>query len=274
MAGIAETLENIEASYPAWAGLGLARAAEGLEERAGPAAAASMLARAPGVDYGDPRFVPALRNLVRYSHAAGSPGDFSSRLQKVLDSQPEFSSFEDIRALDLEMSGAPRESTLAVYLRALELGPRNAYALSGLGRLEAADNPEQALAYFDRAAAIDSSNPDHAMAAVRVLIDMGELDGARERLDRLLGEHPFEIDAAMTQVRLDLQQGVDTPRTLERAKRAVRFGGGADAHGLLSQVYAKRGNTEEAAEASRRAEVLRESAAAKSDSRPVEEPEA
>ena len=272
MAGISETLEKIQANHPAWTGWGLTRAAEGLEERAGPGTAARMLATAPGVDYGDPRFVPALRSLVLYSHAADMRGNLSDGLREILASQPDSGAFQDVLALDLELSGAPKESTLAVYRRALEFSPRNVYALTGLGRLEAADNPEQALAYFDRAVETDPSNPDHVMLAVQLLIDMGELDGARERLDQLLGEHPYEIDAAMTRVRLDLQQGVDDPRSLERAKRAVRFGGGVDALELLSQVYAKRGNTQKATEASRRAGVLRESAAAKSNSGLVEEP--
>jgi len=64
--------------------------------------------------------------------------------------------------------------------------------------------------------------------------------------------------AAAERARLDLERGVATPQTLERAKRAVRFGGGADALDLLSRVHARQGEPELAARAAEEARALRE----------------
>jgi hypothetical protein len=80
----------------------------------------------------------------------------------------------------------------------------------------------------------------------------------------MLLEHPFEAEAAAERARLDLERGVATARTLERARRAVRFGGGADALELLSSVHAERGEPEPAAQAAERARALREARASES----------
>ena len=50
---------------------------------------------------------------------------------------------------------------------------------------------------------------------------------------------------------------------LERARRAVRFGGGADAHELVSRAHELRGELEQAARAAERAKELREASASK-----------
>jgi hypothetical protein len=69
----------------------------------------------------------------------------------------------------------------------------------------------------------------------------------------------------MELVRLDLGRGVATPRTLERASRAARFGGGADAVELLSRVHAQLGEAELAEQSAARARSLREAQTAKAE---------
>jgi predicted Zn-dependent protease len=149
----------------------------------------------------------------------------------------------------------------AAYARALELGPGNAWALTGLGRLALGDDPEAALVFFERAAAADPSDPDPKLQAARALVAGGKPAQAAERLDALLLEHPVEAEAAAERARLDLERGIATPRTLERARRAVRFGGGADALELLGRVHAQRGEPEAATRAAERARALREARA-------------
>jgi predicted Zn-dependent protease len=171
---------------------------------------------------------------------------------------PDSSAFQEIRGLDLELSGAPADAVQAAYARAVELAPRNAQALAGLGRLAVAKDPEAAVGFFDRAAAADPSNPALKLAAARAVIAGGKSAEAEQRLDALLLEHPFEAEAAAERVRLDLERGVATPQTLERAHRAVRFGGGADALDLLSRVHALRDEPELAARATEAAKAERE----------------
>jgi hypothetical protein len=86
----------------------------------------------------------------------------------------------------------------------------------------------------------------------------GKRDEAKRRLDALLGAHPFEVDAAVLSASMDLESDSVTPRTLERARRAVRFGGGADALDLLARVHRQRGESEQADQVTARARALRE----------------
>jgi tetratricopeptide (TPR) repeat protein len=258
MAAVRDSLARIEQSHPAWAGRALAEAAQGMARRAGPAVALGILATAPGVDFDDPRYAAALRALVRFSHEAGETAATQAAFQTTLAAHPDSGVFQEIRGLDLELSGAPVEAARAAYARALELEPRNARALAGLGRLALRDDPEAALVLFDRAAAADPSDPDPKLQAARALVASGRPAQAAERLDALLLEHPVEAEAAAERARLDLERGVATTRTLERAHRAVRFGGGADELELLSRVHAQRDEPELAARAAERARALRE----------------
>jgi tetratricopeptide (TPR) repeat protein len=257
---VSDTLVQIEQSHPAQAGRALAEAAEGIAQRAGPAVALGMLAGAP-VDFKDPRYAPALRVFVRLAHEAGEAAASGAGLEAILAAHPESAAFQEIRGLELELAGAPAEAVRAAYERALELSPRNARALAGLGRLALRDDPASAVALFDRAAAADPSDPQPELQAARALVASGESDRAAARLDALLLEHPFEAGAAMERARLDLERGVASARTLERALRAVHFGGGADALDLLSQVYQQRGEPGLAQRAAERAQALREAEA-------------
>ena len=145
----------------------------------------------------------------------------------------------------------------------MELEPENARALAGLGRLALGDDPEAALAFFDRAAAANPEDPEPKLQAAKALIASGKPTHAAKRLDALLLEHPYEAEAAAERARLDLERGIATPRTLERARRAARFGGGADAFELLSRVHLERDDLELAARAAKRAQALREPQASK-----------
>lgn len=261
--GVADYLAMIQASHPGWAGRALAEAAEGLVRRGGPALAVSMLTTAPGIDFSEPRYAPALHALVRFSHQADQPAAKRAVLQTALAAHPDSGLLQAIHGLDLELSGAPEEAVQAAYARALELGPRNAWALAGLGRLALGDDPAAALDFFDRAASADPSDPELKLAAARALVAAGKPDEAAERLDALLLAHPFEAVAAAERAQLDLERGIATPATLERAQRAVRFGGGVAALELLSRVHAQRDEPELAAQAAEAARALREAPASK-----------
>jgi tetratricopeptide (TPR) repeat protein len=262
-AALTEFLAEVQRRYPARAGEALAAAAEGLNRRAGPMLALTMLTSAPGVDFNDPRYAAALRAVVLYSHRAGVTDKTRAEYQKALASQPDSSAFQEIRALDLELSGASAEAVRAAYARAVELDPANARALAALGRLAAGSDPEAALGYFDRAAAADPSDPELKLGAARALVASGKPVEAQQRLDALLLEHPLMGAAALERAQLDLEQGVATAQTLERAQRAVRFGGGAEAFDLLSRVHSQQGKPELAAKAAEEARALREAATAR-----------
>jgi tetratricopeptide (TPR) repeat protein len=236
----------------------LARAAEGAAEVAGPDAALDLLRDAPGVDYRHTSAAPVLRALVRFAHAAGSPQAAERAVEAALAAHPHSSVLHELRGQHRELADDSPESIRAAYRRAVELDPENAGALLGLGRLAVVRDPMKALEFFDRAAATDPSDPAPKLAAARVELSRGRLDEAAARLNHLLEWHPFEAEAAAELVALDLRRGATSQDTIDLARRAARFGGGADAYELLSRVYALLGQTDESNEAARRAEYLRE----------------
>ena len=89
------------------------------------------------------------------------------------------------------------------------------------------------------------------------MLASGRQQAAEERLEALLEEHPYDAEAAAQLVALQLGRGPGTERTQELARRAVRFGGGADALDLLSRVYEQQDQPERASEAASRAKALR-----------------
>ena len=107
----------------------------------------------------------------------------------------------------------------------------------------------------------DPSDPELKLRAARALVASGKPVQAAERLDALLLAHPFEAEAAAERARLDLERDIATVETLERARRAVGLGGGAEALELLSRVYIRRDEPELAARAAEAARAQREAAA-------------
>jgi tetratricopeptide (TPR) repeat protein len=240
--------------------LATATMAKGIAEGSGgPAAALRFLRGAPGLDFSDPADAEALREIVRFSHESGQHAT-PPELSKAIAAHRDVAAFEEIRGLDLELRGGQDEAARAAYARALELDPRNVGALMGLARLTRESDPAQAVAYLDRAAAADPSDPEPALDAARLLAARGEGDEAAKRLDALLLRHPYEGEAAALRAQIDLDHGEATARTLERARRAVRFSGGVEALELLGRVHAERGEKDQAAQVAQRVRALREKA--------------
>jgi len=258
---IRDQLVRLQETHPESVGKGLAAAAEGVALRTSPAMAIGMLASAPGVDYSEPRFAPALRLMIELSHQSGQTAKTDEELQKILEVRAESALFQEIHAYNLELSDASPESVRAAYSHAVELDPTNALALTGLARLTATGDPTAALDFYDRAIEADPALVDATMQSASILAQLGRSAEARARLDALLRQHPFEADAAMERVGLDLADNSVSDDTLERARRAARFGGTAEALELLSQVHSTRGEDELAARASEQALKVREAEA-------------
>jgi len=251
-------LMDLAARNPARLPSALAEGARGAAETAGPRAALSLLRDAPSMDYTDPEAAPALRALVRFAHAAGEVEVADRAVSTARLVHPEAAVFHEIRGLHLELSGAAPEAVHAAYLRAVELDPGNPGALAGLGRLALANDPKTAVSLFDSAALADPSDPLPELLAARALLANGHVEEANQRLNRLLGRHPFIVEAAAELASHDLAVGVVTSDTLERGLRAARFGGGAPAYERLSEIYTRLDQLEKAEEAATQAKRLRE----------------
>jgi Tfp pilus assembly protein PilF len=182
-----------------------------------------------------------------------------STVRAALRAHPDEPALHEILGLSLELRGAADDDPVReAYARAVELDADNARALAGLARLALEDDPGQAAALFDRAAAADPSDPDWLRGAAGALVASGQPQAAEQRLEALLEEHPYEAGAAAQLVELHLARGLGSDRTLELANRAVRFGGGADALDLLSRVHRQRDEPDQASRAAASARALRE----------------
>jgi tetratricopeptide (TPR) repeat protein len=259
---VKEALELLEEGqsedYPAE----VAELARGVGEGSdGPKAGLALLRKVRHLDFSHPVNAAALRRLVQLSHDAGDPAT-PAELRAALAKHSDSGAFQAIAGLDRELAG-DAEGARAAYARAIELEPDNAHALAGLGRLAIEGDPAQAIGYFDRAVAADPSDPDPELLAAKAVAATGKVDEAARRLDTLLSKHPLEAKAALLRASLDLDRGVATDETLERARRAARLGGGADALDLLARVHEKRGEAEEAGRVADRARSLREPKASK-----------
>jgi len=259
-ARLAAALEAIHQTRPGQLGHAFAAAAEGMRARAGAAAAVAQLRKWEShelLDFGAPNGFDALRALVRLSSDAGRATEAEATVRAALREHPDSAEAHEILGLQLELSGAAPDAARGEYQRALELDAGNALALAGLGRLALDANPAQALEFFDRAATANPFDPEAPRFAARALVAMGDPLAAEERLDALLGNHPYDADAAAELVALQLARGHVTDHTLERAERAARFGGGASALDLLSRVHQLRNEPELARAAAERAQALR-----------------
>lgn len=258
-------LARFRRSMPGFLGLATANAAQGLVERAGPAAALRALHSVEGVDLQDPQAADALRAVVRFAKAAGQLDTARADVQAALKAHPDAAAFHEIQALLLEEEGAKPEEIRAAYEHALALDPDDAHALVGRARLTLAADPEGALADYEhaeRSKLMDVALQEEASSgAVRALLALGRTPEAQQRLRARLLEAPYDVEAAEALAQIELQQGSPSDQTLELAQRAVHFGGGAQALDLLARVHQQRGEAEQATEAAARAQALRESSA-------------
>lgn len=258
-AQMARGLELFQRGNPENLARAVALAAEGVEKRSGPAAAVAIIREwgSKGlIDLGDPSQAEVLSAFVRHASRADRGAEAAEAVGQALAAHPEASALHAVHGFSLELGGSDEAARVA-YRRAIELNPSNAPALAGLGRLLRAADPAEALALFERAHAIDPQHGEYLFGAARALIAQGEVREAEERLEALLAEHPEDGEAAATLVRLHLDRGLASDRTLDLANRAARFGGGADALDLLSRVHRERDEAEEANQAASRARVLR-----------------
>ncbi len=259
-AEVSNALNEIRAGARGYVGIGaaLARVAKGIRDRAGPALAVKSLRVNGKIDLADSSYVEALRALVEYSYEAGQGDEVAVDLEAAVAVHPDLASVREVVAFRLELMKAPPDEIRRAYGRVLEVEPENARALEGLGRLARQQEPAVALSYYERAAASSPGQVGPRFEAARLLVELGRDDEAEKHLVALLDEHPFDVGAASLLAERHLAREVASARTVDLAKRAVRFGGGAEALDLLARVHAGRDELELSEQAASRAKALRE----------------
>ena len=140
----------------------------------------------------------------------------------------------------MTLAGAPASDVQAAFEQAVAWSPDDAAAWLGLGLALAPDDPERAMASFDRALMLDASlSEDVQLAAADLLLKRGDRVHAEERLAAALEVDPYSGEVAFLLATLRLERGVADARTAELAARAVRFGSpgrAAEARSLADRV--------------------------------------
>ncbi|TMA30624.1 MAG: tetratricopeptide repeat protein [Deltaproteobacteria bacterium] len=222
---------------PEHRGAAVAALAEGVRERSGPKAALELMKGVPSLDLSDPIQVDALAANVEDLGATGKANKGLALVDAGLRKHPDAAAFLAVRGRALQLSGAPAASVREAFEQALAIDANNRRALIGLARLESsAGSNEAALALYDRALAEDKDDRTTAREAASVLVALGRSGEAEERLSALLLEHPYDAGAARALAELRLARNAKDERTVELARRAVAFGGGAEAEALLARI--------------------------------------
>ncbi len=210
--------------------------AAGVRERAGAEAAVKAIRGVEDLDLVDPAHPEALEALVDHLARSGRAAEAVAALERPLASHPDAAVFHALRGRALAARGARAEAH-AAFERALALDPAQRVALLGLAQVESTAGAHgAALALYERALALD---PDDAASGRGLAAELVELDRSREaeeRLATLLHEHPCDAKAAMALAELRMARGARDERTRELLRRAVFFGGAAEAKRLLERV--------------------------------------
>ncbi len=227
-------------AQPEHRGAAVAAVGEGVRERSGSKAALAAMKAAQPLDLSDPIHVEALAAFVEDLAATGRSAQGLALVDTGLRKHPDTAAFLALRGRALQLSGAPVAAARESFERALALAADDRIALVGLARLEAQHgSKDAALALYDRAVAADRNDRTAARESASLLEASGRSGEAEERLTALLRNHPYDAAAARALAELRLERGAADERTLELAKRAVAFGGGAEAEALVERIQSR-----------------------------------
>jgi len=236
----AAEIAALGARQPAAIGRAAAVAARAMNRVGGHAAAIRFLHAAPGLDLHRPAHADALRALVDIS---AQVDQLPAAMQEVADARraaPQSGAIRAVEARAMTLAGAPASDVQAAFEQAVAWSPDDAAAWLGLGLALAPDDPERAMASFDRALMLDASlSEDVQLAAADLLLKRGDRVHAEERLAAALEVDPYSGEVAFLLATLRLERGVADARTAELAARAVRFGSpgrAAEARSLADRV--------------------------------------
>jgi tetratricopeptide (TPR) repeat protein len=253
------SLAKIRSGAPTYIGEALASVAKGIRSKKGSAAAVASLNRAGGIDPEDLNYADAIRALVEYGHESGGLDGVPEIIAKAQAAHPDAATLREIAARDLELGGGSDDDVRAAFNDVLEIDPDNARALSGLGRLATkAGDHEEALASYSRAASTSESETAASIDAARALLALGRASEAVERLVAVIEVVPFHAMASGLLADQRLANGNSDEMTLDYAMRAVRFGHTVEDLDRLANVFTARGDSEQAAATTERANDLRE----------------
>jgi tetratricopeptide (TPR) repeat protein len=199
------------------------------------------------IDYAKPASHAVLDELTQNLSKLGRHKEALARTKAGTLAHPMDPAFHETHARALAAAGRPDDEIRAALDRALEVDPDRATALVLRGtRIAAGGQVDEALSFFDRAITADPKDPDAAWQAIELLARSGREAETQPRLRTLLVAYPPHAPAALMLARQLAQDASvsEAAGALDAAaafaRRAARFGGGAEARALLGQIELER----------------------------------
>jgi tetratricopeptide (TPR) repeat protein len=198
------------------------------------------------LDLGDPAESAVLGQLFDLLVQTGRAGEAEKRIDRLLGKRPDSPHLHALRGRVALIQGK-RERAEQEFVRALELEPKEASALSGFALLHQAEGDlPKAIARMNEAAAADAASGDYAYMAARMTLMLGDRPAAMEGFEAILREYPEQEGAANDLAFLLAEDSADLPRAQRYAERAVRLRPSAETLDTLGFVKLRQGAAEEA----------------------------
>lgn len=215
----------------------VAALADGVAQTEGPEAAIALIEAREDVQLASPTHVAALDALSRHLIDAGKADESLKRVEAALAANPGDAHLKALQGRSLRAAGRPESAVREAFEAALASDSEDAVALRGLAELDAAGgNVEGAMARYDALIAAHRDDLEAPVVAARLLAEAGRTEDAEATLKRLLDKHPYVHEAASRLAALRVARGAEPTKTLELARRAVFFGGGAEAEAFLATL--------------------------------------
>ncbi|MFP6563080.1 MAG: tetratricopeptide repeat protein [Myxococcota bacterium] len=230
LTGLHNSLEAIRTRVGAvsWAKV-LAGATRGIAHRYGPQRAISFLTAQADLDLGEVENILLVDLLAELETAAGRPDEGTQRTARSLENAGAEAARIEIHAAALARNGAPPEEVLALYRRALALDPALPRSASALARSHGArGDPAAALAEIAAALAADGMSQDRVLLRERArwLGELGSDTEARGLLLDLLRDDPTDTEATLILADSYRKPGGDPQLARRYAEQAARFSAG------------------------------------------------
>jgi len=228
-----------------------------LERKSGGLGAVVRLLEHAKLDYMDPANANVLRVLTGALLDTGHGDEAQAVAGRALAAHPDVPAFLDLQGVVQARLGKLDAARLS-FEKAQKIDPSDAAALVGLARLEGvAGNADQAIALLDRAAALDPLNGSTAYLTAQLALSVGHKDDAEQRLRILVLRNPEIAAAANDLAYLLADRGAELDFALRLAERGVAAAPTTETLDTLGYVHLRRGESEQAAVAFRRALALR-----------------
>jgi tetratricopeptide (TPR) repeat protein len=234
--------------FPNSSGKALAAVGQGMNDRGAPGQAIAFFQQ-QGAVLLRPSNDAALKKLIEFAGPRHDILELVSSLQRVAEAVPSAASTHEAIGMVLESEGGSRDEIRSAYQRAIELDPERSFAIARLGLLQLegeGDTREEGIGLLDRALEAEPLDEVTLVRAARRLIRLNRVDDAERVLTSLIDRIPYQSKAAFELGILRENRGQFDDRTVDLAKRAVRFGPGVSSLELLARVHQNRGETEKA----------------------------